>query len=183
MRAALADARLAPRDVAYINAHATSTELGDRAELDAVCAVFAGACTCLYMYVCACLFAFSLRCVCVCMCVRMCVYVSHWVLAYLYVCMYACVLACACGTRGKGIRVWHEIPCSRRGCARGRRGADCVVDEGRDGAPARRGGRGGGDFCDSHAPNGARACAAPESLTEGTLAAAHGGCALRARCR
>lgn len=40
MRAALADARLAPSDVAYINAHGTSTPHGDIAETEAVKAVF-----------------------------------------------------------------------------------------------------------------------------------------------
>jgi 3-oxoacyl-[acyl-carrier-protein] synthase II len=40
MRAALADAGLAPSDVAYINAHGTSTPHGDIAETEAVKAVF-----------------------------------------------------------------------------------------------------------------------------------------------
>jgi 3-oxoacyl-[acyl-carrier-protein] synthase II len=36
MKIALADARINPQDVDYINAHGTSTQLGDRAESDAV---------------------------------------------------------------------------------------------------------------------------------------------------
>ncbi len=40
MRLALADAKLNPEDVAYINAHGTSTPAGDKAETDAVKAVF-----------------------------------------------------------------------------------------------------------------------------------------------
>jgi len=40
MRMALDDAGLKPRDVGYINAHATSTPLGDRAETAAIQAVF-----------------------------------------------------------------------------------------------------------------------------------------------
>ncbi len=41
MRAALEDAQLATTDVGYINAHATSTSLGDLAEIQAIRAVFA----------------------------------------------------------------------------------------------------------------------------------------------
>ncbi len=40
MRKALADARLNPEDIDYINAHGTSTPLGDQAETAAVKAVF-----------------------------------------------------------------------------------------------------------------------------------------------
>ena len=40
MRNALADAGLNPADVGYVNAHATSTELGDRAEVQAIHAAF-----------------------------------------------------------------------------------------------------------------------------------------------
>jgi 3-oxoacyl-[acyl-carrier-protein] synthase II len=40
MRAALRDAKLNPEDVQYVNAHGTSTELGDKAETMAVKAVF-----------------------------------------------------------------------------------------------------------------------------------------------
>lgn len=43
MRRALADAGLAPRDVDYVNAHATSTPAGDRSELKALHAVFTAA--------------------------------------------------------------------------------------------------------------------------------------------
>jgi 3-oxoacyl-[acyl-carrier-protein] synthase II len=43
MRAALADARLRPRDVGYVNAHATSTPKGDEIELRALRALFSGA--------------------------------------------------------------------------------------------------------------------------------------------
>ncbi len=42
MRACLADGRIAPRDVDYVNAHGTSTEQGDIAETEAVKAVFGG---------------------------------------------------------------------------------------------------------------------------------------------
>ncbi|MDE1171176.1 MAG: beta-ketoacyl-[acyl-carrier-protein] synthase family protein [Verrucomicrobium sp.] len=42
MRNALADARISPGDVDYINAHATSTPPGDKAEIEAVRAVFDG---------------------------------------------------------------------------------------------------------------------------------------------
>ena len=40
MAAAIRDAALDPSDVDYVNAHGTSTQLGDRAEIDAVRAVF-----------------------------------------------------------------------------------------------------------------------------------------------
>jgi len=40
MRLALAKAKVSPRDVGYINAHATSTQLGDRSETAAIKAVF-----------------------------------------------------------------------------------------------------------------------------------------------
>jgi 3-oxoacyl-[acyl-carrier-protein] synthase II len=40
MRAALADAEIEPREVDYINAHATSTPVGDKAETRAVKSVF-----------------------------------------------------------------------------------------------------------------------------------------------
>ncbi|MCP3805297.1 beta-ketoacyl-ACP synthase II [Allokutzneria sp. A3M-2-11 16] len=40
MRGALADARVEPSDVDYINAHGTSTVFNDRAELDSIWAVF-----------------------------------------------------------------------------------------------------------------------------------------------
>jgi 3-oxoacyl-(acyl-carrier-protein) synthase len=43
MRRALADAQVAPRDIDYVNAHATSTPAGDRSEALALQAVFAGA--------------------------------------------------------------------------------------------------------------------------------------------
>ena len=42
MRNALSDANLAPKDIDYINAHATSTPPGDLAEIQAVRTVFAG---------------------------------------------------------------------------------------------------------------------------------------------
>jgi 3-oxoacyl-(acyl-carrier-protein) synthase len=42
MRRAMADARIHPSDVGYVNAHATSTPVGDRAEALALRAVFAG---------------------------------------------------------------------------------------------------------------------------------------------
>ncbi len=40
MRAALAEAKLAPSDVGYVNAHSTSTGLGDKSELAAIRRVF-----------------------------------------------------------------------------------------------------------------------------------------------
>jgi 3-oxoacyl-[acyl-carrier-protein] synthase II len=40
MRACLADGGIDPKDVAYVNAHGTSTDLGDIAETNAVKAVF-----------------------------------------------------------------------------------------------------------------------------------------------
>jgi 3-oxoacyl-[acyl-carrier-protein] synthase II len=40
MRAALRDAGLQPQDVDYINAHGTSTPIGDRLELEGIRAVF-----------------------------------------------------------------------------------------------------------------------------------------------
>jgi 3-oxoacyl-[acyl-carrier-protein] synthase II len=40
MRLALADAALQPADVGYLNAHGTSTEVGDRLEAEAVAAIF-----------------------------------------------------------------------------------------------------------------------------------------------
>ena len=42
MELALADARLAPSEIGYINAHATATELGDIAESHATHRVFGG---------------------------------------------------------------------------------------------------------------------------------------------
>ncbi len=42
MRRALADAQVAPRDIDYVNAHATSTPAGDRSEALALQAVFSG---------------------------------------------------------------------------------------------------------------------------------------------
>ncbi len=47
MRAALADAGLSPNDVDYINAHGTSTGLGDVGELEAVKTLFAGTGACM----------------------------------------------------------------------------------------------------------------------------------------
>ena len=43
MRRALADAQVGPRDIDYVNAHATSTPAGDRSEALALQAVFGGA--------------------------------------------------------------------------------------------------------------------------------------------
>ncbi|MFA5056691.1 MAG: beta-ketoacyl-[acyl-carrier-protein] synthase family protein [Opitutaceae bacterium] len=43
MRRALADAQVTPRDIDYVNAHATSTPAGDRSEALALQAVFGGA--------------------------------------------------------------------------------------------------------------------------------------------
>jgi 3-oxoacyl-[acyl-carrier-protein] synthase II len=40
MAQAIADAHLTPRDIDYVNAHATATPIGDRAESDAICEVF-----------------------------------------------------------------------------------------------------------------------------------------------
>ena len=40
MRAALAQARLSPSDIGHLNAHATSTPVGDRGELAAIKSVF-----------------------------------------------------------------------------------------------------------------------------------------------
>jgi 3-oxoacyl-[acyl-carrier-protein] synthase II len=40
MRLALADAGLAPADIGYLNAHGTSTQVGDRLEAEAITAVF-----------------------------------------------------------------------------------------------------------------------------------------------
>src|SRR6202034_4192569 len=40
MQLALADAKVDPADVKYLNAHATSTPLGDRAEAKAICETF-----------------------------------------------------------------------------------------------------------------------------------------------
>jgi 3-oxoacyl-[acyl-carrier-protein] synthase II len=44
MELALADAGLAPSDVAHVNAHGTSTVLNDRAEAEALARLFAGSC-------------------------------------------------------------------------------------------------------------------------------------------
>ncbi len=41
MKLALQDAKIAPADVDYLNAHATATEFGDRAEIEAIKKVFA----------------------------------------------------------------------------------------------------------------------------------------------
>jgi len=43
MRAALEESGLAPRDIGYINAHATGTQVGDVVEAQAIASVFAGA--------------------------------------------------------------------------------------------------------------------------------------------
>jgi 3-oxoacyl-[acyl-carrier-protein] synthase II len=40
MRAALADARLTPADIGYINAHGTSTDIGDALEMEGIARVF-----------------------------------------------------------------------------------------------------------------------------------------------
>jgi 3-oxoacyl-[acyl-carrier-protein] synthase II len=40
MRLALADARLTPSDIGYINAHGTSTDLGDALEMEGISRVF-----------------------------------------------------------------------------------------------------------------------------------------------
>ena len=40
MKTALTDARLTPRDIGYINAHATSTPVGDAIEASAINSVF-----------------------------------------------------------------------------------------------------------------------------------------------
>jgi 3-oxoacyl-[acyl-carrier-protein] synthase II len=42
MRSALDDARLTPADIGYINAHGTSTPIGDTAEIVAIKGVFGG---------------------------------------------------------------------------------------------------------------------------------------------
>ena len=47
MKAALADAGLAPKDIGYINAHGTSTGAGDMAELNGVKTLFAGTNACM----------------------------------------------------------------------------------------------------------------------------------------